>query len=55
MNDSFEVILNNEEFQKYKQLQKNSEVTTQTLQGLVRDIENYKLKSEQHEVTIRNH
>jgi hypothetical protein len=55
MNDSFEVILNHEEFQRYKQIQKNGELSEKALQDLKRDIENYKLKCEQHELTIRNY
>lgn len=55
MNDSFEVILNNEEFQNYKNLQKNAEVTDKALRELRREVENYKLKCDQQQLVLSNY
>ncbi len=55
MNDSFEVILNNEEFQNYKNLQKNAEVTDKALRELHREVENYKLKCDQQQLVLSNY
>jgi primosomal replication protein N len=55
MNDSFEVILNHDEFMKYKSIQKEYEKNCQVVLNLRHENENARLKCEQLEVTIRGH